>query len=182
LAECRLVRIRGATCSILNAWLIPCYAELPVFAAELVAFGGKLRLVFLDVQVPGLAASTVQRVRTQLAQHCRVPCPPTTEAPPDWATQASTGAYWFARAPQMPDAGVVVAAYVEYLTAYVELLPQLPPGPRSLAALAAYLCHHAEHSPGREFLQKWFGLDETDDFLRAFLLAVPHDNNINGEP
>ncbi len=175
LAECRAVHIAGPACDIVNVLIFPRDpGRVPVFAAELLAFGGRGRLVFLDLQIPGLLAAPraeVAAATANLATRYRLPRDP---APPAWAAESSTGGHLFARAaPEVPlSAAESVRAFAGYLAAWVEAVRRTELGPRrpaSLRALAAYKRDHMAHSPGQPFLAAKFGAAWTVRFLTEFL-------------
>lgn len=175
LAEARAVHITGPACDIVNLLIFPRDpGRVPVFAGELLAFGGRGRLLFVDLQVPGLSASgraEVAAVTAGLPTGYRLPRDP---APPAWATESSAGGFLFARAnPLVPlSAAEAVRAYADYLAAWVEVARRADGGPRrrdSLDALAAYKRDHMAHSPGQPFLAAKFGADWAARFLTEFL-------------
>ena len=174
-AECRAVHIAGPACDIVNVLIFPRDpGRVPVFTAELLAFGGRGRLVFLDLQIPGLSDAPragVAAATAALATRYRLPRDP---APPAWAAESSTGGHLFARAaPDAPlSAAESVRAFAGYLAAWADAAARAEAGPRqasSLRALAAYKIDHMAHSPGQPFLAAKFGAAWTARFLTEFL-------------
>lgn len=176
LADGRLVRIQGVSSEIVNTMIFPAAPEeVPVFAAELLVFGGCPRLVFIDLQVPGLATercaqvAALTRELTQRYAHL-----PGREQPPTWAIDYSTGGYFFARPDRRSATDELLELYAEYLQAWRDVAASARPqaGPAAFAAARAlreYKQRHLEHSPGRDFLAKVFGADWAYRFLHGFL-------------
>lgn len=179
LGECRIVRISGRNSEIVNTMLFPRRpARLPVFAAELLVFGGVPRLAFIDLQTPGLSPER----RAAVAELTRRPAAwfaglPRDEAPPDWAVKDSAGGYVFTRPGHVRHAEALVEAYRAYLGLWTKLAQSdavlSPPPPDAAAdeALARYKRNHVEHSPGTTYLERIFGGDWTRRFLNRFLYA-----------
>jgi hypothetical protein len=172
-AECRIVRILGAAAEIVNAMIFPAIpARLPVFAAELLAFGGRPRLTFLDLQAPGLEpgvrADVAAATRAASADFAGMPRDP---KPPGWAVAHSPGGYLFTRTDDPAHAPALGAAYRTYLDVWIDLAGRVADagGAGGADALAAYKREHVAHSPGKAFLGKVFGDDWTDRFLNQFL-------------
>ncbi|MBY0457288.1 MAG: hypothetical protein K2V38_08130, partial [Gemmataceae bacterium] len=160
-AECRIVRILGAAAEIVNAMIFPTDpAGLPVFASELLAFGGRPRLTFLDLQNPGLASALrgaiAERTRAISAAFPEVPRDPD---PPGWAVAYSPGGYLFTRTDDLGHTPALCEAFRAYLGAWTELARDAAPAatPAGRDALAEYKRDHVAHSPGRAFLGKVFG-------------------------
>jgi hypothetical protein len=175
-AECRIVRILGAASDIVNTMIFPHRPDrLPVFAAELLAFGGVPRLAFLDLQAPGLAAERAAKVGVvaRVARAGFSELSSDVDAPA-WAVAFSPGGFLFAR-PNRPDAGPqLVRAYNAYLAAWLALADRPATGaPEAGAAqeLRRYQREHITHSPGRAFLGKLFGEVWAERFLNDFLYA-----------
>lgn len=176
LAELRLVTILGQASEIHNAWLFPAQpAVLPVFASEILVFGRRPRLAFIDVQAPTLhpdllpqlvaALTTVQ----QRYQHCQC-----SEQPPAWATHGSTGAWLYARTDEPTMLPALLQAYRDYLAVWLNFA-QLHSKERDLLITPSddrymqYKRNHATHTPGRIFLAKVFGQVWTESFFEQFL-------------
>jgi hypothetical protein len=177
IAECRSVLIQGEATDIVNTWIYPHRPdELPTFAAELLAFGHRPRLAFVDLQVPGL--SPAGRSRTAAVTHPLAArfagwrCP---EEPPGWAVESSSGGHLFARPGDPAAFADLTRAFEEYLVAWSDLATTARAAgigdELSREALARFKRHHATASPGRPFLAKLFGQEWTDRFLDEFLYA-----------
>jgi hypothetical protein len=173
-AECRIVRILGAAAEIVNAMIFPADpGGLPVFAAELLAFGGRPRLTFLDLQAPGLAAdvrrAVAERTRAVSERFADLPRDP---EPPGWAVAYSPGGYLFTRTDNPAHAPALGEAFAAYLDVWADLAVDAAAGPAAgggRAALEEYKRDHVAHSPGRAFLGKVFGDEWTERFLNEFL-------------
>jgi hypothetical protein len=179
LAELRFVRILGSASEIVNTMIFPARPDLtPVFAAEILLFGGQPRLALIDVQTPGLRPDIADRLRRRLAQ-LRATWPPSPDAAiaPEWATEHSTGLYLFERPQARAATQRLIQAYDQYLRTWREfaeaaLLEEDPTKPAPDAAqfaLRDYKDHHLAHTPGKDFLNKVFGFEWTESFLNHFL-------------
>lgn len=179
LAECRIVRIEGPNAEIVNTMIFPDRPEaLPVFAAELLVFGGVPRLAFVDLQVPGLADrrrdDVAVRTRRLAVDFAHLPCDQTA---PDWAVHWSAGGYVFTRPNDTAFAEDLLLLYGRYLDLWVDLAAGACGGPgetrcadpAAVAELQHYKRSHVEHSPGTAFLTKLFGAEWTGRFLNGFL-------------
>lgn len=173
LAECRIVRITGPSVDIVNTMVFPLDPErLPVFAAELLVFGNRPQLVFVDLQVPGLNPDMRGRVSGVAATLARQYASLPTEPPPDWAVAFSTGGFVFTRCHDQECLPQLRELYFDYLRCWrdLALAGQIgSPGPLASAELARYKREHVAHSPGRPFLARMFGSAWTDAFLNDFL-------------
>lgn len=172
-ADCRIVRILGAAAEIVNAMIFPTDpARLPVFASELLAFGGRPRLTFLDLQTPGLAADlrplVAERTRAVSERFADLPRDP---EPPGWAVAHSPGGHLFTRTDDPEHAPALGEAFAAYLGAWADLAAEAVVAPDAcrLAALSEYKREHVAHSPGKVFLGKVFGDEWTERFLNEFL-------------
>lgn len=183
--DVRCVLIRGSKNTIINTWVFPYRPKIdPVFAAELIAFGGLPRLAFLDVQVPGMRLDRLGNVGTHVAKICReFPELRITETPPEWAVAATTGNYLFTREGTTELYAPIGQAYMRLLDCYLDLISDSDsdaPAPDdndiSLKLLGEYQVHHMEHSPGKVFLSKLFGESWTDSFMSQFLFSLPGGN------
>jgi hypothetical protein len=179
IGECRIVRIEGPNAEIVNTMIFPDRPEsLPVFAAELLVFGGVPRLAFVDLQVPGMAGGrrdeVAARTRGQAVGFAHLPCDQTA---PDWAVHWSTGGYVFTRPNDTAFAGDLLLLYGRYLDLWVDLAADAcgrsggdgRPDPAAAAELEHYKRSHVRHSPGTAFLTKLFGAEWTGRFLNGFL-------------
>jgi hypothetical protein len=195
-ADCRIVVITGTNAEIVNTMIFPARPEaMPVFAAELLVFGGVPRLAFVDLQVPGLAAGSRAalggRLKAVASGYAHLPCDQTA---PDWAVEYSTGGYVFTRPNDTAFRDDLLRLYREYLDIWAGLAgpassaaPAGPashggrdernlgndarPGAEAAAELERYKRQHVAHSPGKVFLEKMFGAGWTDRFLNGFLYS-----------
>jgi Ferredoxin-dependent bilin reductase len=184
LGQLRMVHIQGAKNAIINTWVFPNRpAKMPVFAAELIAVGNATKVAFVDIQVPVLskfAAEDVALLTTALStRFSSLPC---NETPPDWATNASQGNFTYARDVPNEQLSTVEDCYLSYLGTYLrafasdEAAAEVANSERdeeAIDALQEYQVHHMEHSPGNKFLDKLFGSEWTESFMKNFLFAKP---------
>jgi Ferredoxin-dependent bilin reductase len=184
LGQLRMVHIQGAKNAIINTWIFPNRpTQMPVFAAELIAVGNATKVAFVDIQVPVLSkfvADDVAFLTTALsARFSSLTC---NETPPDWATHASQGNFTYARDVPNEQLSTIEDCYLSYLGTYlrafasVEGAAEVAKSERDEAtidALQEYQVHHMEHSPGNKFLNKLFGSEWTESFMKNFLFAKP---------
>ena len=184
IAQLRMVHIRGAKNEIINTWIFPLRPQLtPVFAAELIAVSGIVRVAFVDIQTPAACEATTDEVRLLTAllapRFAILPC---DEIAPEWAIHASTGHFTYARnvpERQMPVVQKCYMAYMEtYLNAFgsnnsIHSTAENPTTDAALNALHDYQVHHMQHSPGSNYLSKLFGADWTTSFMHSFLFVKP---------
>lgn len=176
----RMVKIDGAKSNIINTWIFPADARhLPVFAAELIGVGDTVRVAFVDVQLPVASAADV-RLTQQLAMLAsKYAHLPSDEAAPDWATDASSGHYTYARNVGDSQLHAIGACYLDYLDRYLDHVHSVKvrgnsaPIDTARETLHAYQLHHMQHSPGKKFLGNLFGIEWTDQFMLDFLFTLP---------
>lgn len=174
LADCRFVRIAGPKIDVVNAMFYPSFpAQTPIFAAEIISFGGRARIAFIDLQSTEDTAQSdsilqrLSRLRDQAAG--------LTTPAPEWATCHSSGAYYYHRGDGSKDLlKTLESIYFGYLSQWIGLLHErtaenTTPQRESLKRLNLYKEHHAEHTPGSQFLGNVFGRSWTEDFLANFL-------------
>lgn len=181
----RMVYIHGAKNQIINTWIFPNRPDhMPVFAAELIAVGAEVRVVFVDIQVPVVRTRSILDDVSLLtngiaARYLDLAC---NEAPPMWATESSQGHFTYARNVPVSQLCRVEECYQAYLDAYLNAFTNRITGTglsdrkrdeSVLDELHKYQHHHMESSPGNKFLSKLFGADWTDSFMREFLFAKP---------
>lgn len=173
-ADCRFVRIAGPKIDVVNAMFYPCFpTQSPIFAAEIISFGGRARIAFIDLQLPTATAqsdSTVQRLTRLRDQASGL----TTPAP-EWATCHSSGAYYYHRGDGSRDLhDTLQTIYFGYLAEWIRSLQEQStknavPQREALENLNLYKEHHVAHTPGSQFLGNVFGQSWTEDFLMNFL-------------
>lgn len=179
-AECRLVTIRGISATIFNCLIVPDEpGRTPILVADFLANHDELRLAFLDVQVPGIAATTRGLVAEAgyglLRRYAHLP----GDDPPEWAVAHSTGAYLCVRPAGPEQALQLLDAYRDYLGLWVELAAggepfDRMPMPQAAAALAAMFHEHLESAPNLPFLDRQFGSAWARRFCDQFLYRVPN--------
>ncbi len=183
IANLRMVHIQGPKNEIINTWVFPNIPnQAPVYAAELIAVAGSVKIAFVDIQVPiathSLALETEQVTSALAPRFAHLPC---DEAAPTWATDASPGHFTYARNLSREHTPAVEECYLAYLDAYLNIFiapdaawqPMDEASNAAIRVLSEYQWHHMEHSPGQYFLSKLFGADWTSDFMQRFLFAEP---------
>ncbi|MDF1664334.1 MAG: hypothetical protein P1V97_21390 [Planctomycetota bacterium] len=172
MSDCRFVRISGPKIDVVNAMFFPSFpSATPIFAAELISFGGKARIAFVDLQWPcGVGAQSkatknaLQEIRQQALVH--------NESAPEWATSYSSGAFYYHRGDgQLDLTDTFQSVYVSVLEVWKGLMKSISPAePNSGAeALDEYKRHHSAHTPGGQFLGNVFGEEWSHNFLNNFL-------------
>jgi hypothetical protein len=184
LGQLRMVHIQGAKNAIINTWIFPNHpTKMPVFAAELIAVGNATKVAFVDIQVPVLSQAVADDVASLTAAlSIRFTSLPCNETAPDWATNASQGNFTYARDVPNEQLSTVEDCYLSYLDTYLrafvsdEAAAEVAKSARNeeaIDALQEYQVHHMEHSPGNKFLDKLFGSEWTESFMKNFLFAKP---------
>lgn len=176
LGECRIVRIQGRSSLIINTLVFPRRPDrLPLFAAEVLIFGGVPRVAFIDLQIPGLAPAHLEQV-TRVARAVRLSAPllPSGGVAPEWAVKFSTGQAVFTRPNDVLHQDALVRVYGEFLESWRRLAEEAPPQAEAAPAAAdravqGWKTSHVDGAPGRDYLGRVFGADWAERFLREFL-------------
>lgn len=184
IATLRMVYIRGQKNEIINTWIFPVRPDfMPVYAAELISVASVTRVAFVDIQTPNLTESVTDEVKTLTAplaaRFAGLPC---DEAAPDWAIEASTGNFTYARGADSNWTSTIQQCYVDYLDTYIKAFVtsgdsvsvRRDQRDNAISAhLSEYQRHHMNSSPGKKFLGTLFGTEWTDSFLSEFLFSTP---------
>lgn len=167
LGDARATLIHSPRAEIFNAMVFPDDAEaLPVFAAEWVAFAGRVHVAVADLQ-PVVETRSADEARARAeAVLARFPTIEQSDDRPDWCRDYFTPGALFARGCQ--ENGVLLDAYAAYLREFLAMAGSVPIRGRRTggAAVDAYKLHHVENTPGLAYLSRFFGADWTHDFLR----------------
>jgi len=185
LLDVRCSSILGSTVEILNLLAFPRrpWAE-PIFASQLVLFGGRPWVVVADVEPAwGDDAERTTRLLAGLR-----PCAasvsdlPGAGEIPEWARGIFTPYAFFSRPDDPKLIGRVAEGYRTYWNAYEQLW--IRPAAESVddgdsaaireschMRLAEYKEHHIQHSPGLAYLGRVFGEEWTRSFLAKFMYA-----------
>ncbi|MGL4553826.1 MAG: hypothetical protein ACRC33_21905, partial [Gemmataceae bacterium] len=158
---------RGAAAGVFNCLIVPHDpSRAPLFVAEVLITGGKLRLAFLDVQVPGVSDPGPVRAAAAAvaARHADRFHP---DPAPDWATEFASGHQAYVR-PAGHEVLPMTEMYTDYLTLWNGLTPTALPAARS-ADLDTFKRRHRTESPVAGYLSRVFGDAWTVRFLDTFL-------------
>ena len=171
-AELRAVVIEGTSASIFNCLIFPEErTDLPVFVAELLVAGGSTKLLFVDLQTPGLSHDEARRVagltRPLDERHRRWR---SDEPAPGWALEFSGGHASYVR-PTAEEVPPVTDIYCEFLQCWVGLATGQgrPADEPRRDAVRRFKDHHVESSPVAGYLARVFGEGWTARFLTEFL-------------
>ncbi len=188
-ATARLVHIKGSKNEIVNVWIFPSLPELiPVFAAEIIGTNDSVKVAFIDLQIPAAGRELGQRCLEQL-QSIRdaIDSLQSPELPPNWAIDASPGAYLYGRDLESTKLSELRAAYTQYLRTYatmwfskkhLQTLVNAVISDQAIQILQDYQRHHRDHSPGKKYLSTLFGSDWTQRFMDEFLFNKPLGANV----
>ncbi|MCC5876752.1 MAG: hypothetical protein JJU11_11085 [Candidatus Sumerlaeia bacterium] len=173
--DVRSTYITSPRAEIFNLMVFPENLEhLPVFAAEIVLFNGKVRVGVIDLQP---VCNTIWRrhviSRRVMAHHSRFNTLPSGGPLPEWAvSHFSPGAIHTSdtNGETIPR---LLRAYYDYLHLFRKMAQTYPPLPNrySEQMLREYKAHHIKHSPGTVYLSRIFGEDWTRDFMRLKMYA-----------
>lgn len=170
-AEVRFTTIEGPGTEIFALMIFPDDASrTPVFASEFVVFGKAVRAAVVDLQPAGMESPW--RERSESALMLLGAANPDLLAPaemPEWCRDYFTRGAVFALRREMHELPRLEAV----LGAYLDLWSRLPAagGGTASGALHDYKTHHIVHTPGRPYLEKMFGLEWTEAFLRNAMYA-----------
>lgn len=166
-AECRCVYIRGQNSEVFNALVFPTDpTAAPVFVADFLLVGGQLRLAFLDLQGPGLAAG--QRTAVALATCALAAELPSDVSAPAWAVAHSLGGFCHARGAGI-DLTRLLTAYDDYLRLWLRFSGGRGAVDPDDDTLTLFKEEHRREAPAAPYLGRLFGTDWTERFLRDFL-------------
>lgn len=191
----RSVYITNGKIEIVNIFFFPlATVGFPVYAMEFVQVGPRPVVAVMDLSSVGLPEGAAGFASELLASaHREFPGLTNGDDPPAWYEECRSGADFFIR-PSGPAMFAELAACHTYLWTRVVngLATAQNLRPEEAGAhqeeLDAYMDHHRLNSPGLPLLNRTFGTDWTDRFLRQCLFAPDWefaDNNlqfIDSEP
>lgn len=177
IGDLRAVHLHGARAEIVNVFVFPPPERAaPTFALEFVRFGDRIVVAVIDLPwlIPGgTPAGWQARWRATWSDFPELL--PASDAPA-WFEDCRSGADLFTR-PTGPTAAhaldlAAATAWQGWIEA-VTAAEQLPPSGvlAHRTAQQGYRDHHRAHSPGRPFLDRTFGHDWSEAFLRDCLFA-----------
>lgn len=174
--EARCALISGPKAHIVNLMIFPWDADrVPVFASELICLGGRVHVAVIDHQFAEgtrrsdpLLGSVLAPLQSTWQGHF----PPGGELPP-WALHHFTPWCLFTRAASPESIPDLEAAFIDWLQTWLERWPEKARAvPEPDPAIAAYIQHHLENTPGRPFLSRVFGPDRAENYLGHFMYAA----------
>ncbi len=176
--ELRSVHIHGPRIEIINLFHFPAPDHaLPIYAMEFVVFGRRPVVGVIDAKAlnPHPHAAALWRDSLESA-HARFPQLNRADDPPPWYEECRSGLDFFTRPEHFGGLGDLVNCHSHVwslLSSGERDAPRLS-GAEAAAhaiALADYKDHHRVNSPGLPFLNRSFGPEWTDRFLRTALFA-----------
>lgn len=171
-AELRLTTIEGPGTEIFALMVFPDDpSRVPVFASEFVVFGKIVRAAVVDLQPAGMSSDSRGELDRALAPLAAAnPDLLASGELPDWCRDYFTRGAVFALRREMADLPRLETVLADYVDAWSRLCTHGGDSPPS-AALDAYKSHHVVHTPGRPYLEKMFGIEWTEAFLRNAMYA-----------
>ena len=171
-ATLRSTHIEGPNAAIFNTMIFPSDVDhCPVFASEIVSFGGKPQVAVIDLQPLGnarLRRDVEEKLATLADRYGELPG---SGEVPDWCEDYFTTHAIFSRPKSSEYDDVLLRAYADYLQVFVDYLKAAGscslPDPRT----REYKDHHVANNPGLKFLGRMFGEQWTLDFLNNAMYA-----------
>ena len=178
IGEFRGVSIVSPKVAIVAQFLFPePEQDLPVYAMEFVAIGGKPVVGMMDLKAM-LSASAAARDATSIltGAHRQFPDVKYAEDAPDWYRACCSGLDFFVRPNQLSDFLVLseIHRYIlEGLTASINSAKQIDRTDQAIhsTALRDYKYHHRINAPGIPLMHRTFGERWTADFMEGYLYA-----------
>lgn len=176
--DLRSVHIKGPKVEIINLFHFPDAEQaLPVYAIEFVVFGKRPIVGVIDLKMlVDFEDVPEQSAQILIEAHRRFPNLTPAEDPPEWYQECRSGHDFFTRPESLDLLDDLIACH-EYvwgrLCALAEAQKRLPEAwvESQRNAVQAYKDHHRINSPGLPFLNRQFGEEWTDRFLREGLFA-----------
>lgn len=176
--DLRTVHIKGPKVEIINLFHFPFPEQaLPVYAIEFVVFGKRPIVGVIDLKMlVDFEDLAEQSTEIMLAAHQRFPQLKPADDPPDWYEECRSGDDFFTRPESLDLLDDLIAChdYVwERLCTLANARKRLPEAwvEAQRSAVQDYKDHHRINSPGLPFLNRQFGEEWTDRFLREGLFA-----------
>lgn len=174
--ELRAVSISSPKIDIVTLFFYPePDRQLPVFAMEFVELGPRPIVGVIDLcsLLAGINSTTAHLLRTT-----RSAFPQLVQAddPPEWFQQCRSGDDFFIRPRDQQDLDELATAHLQVWQTLLTLAAQ-PRRLESAEALAHqqkiqdYKHHHRDHSPGLRLLNRSFGSEWTESYMRDHLFA-----------
>lgn len=175
----RYALIRGRQVEVFNLMVFPADPDgCPLFVAEVVHFGDKVRVVLIDHQAADpqcalqkTAGSLLDSVLREFSGFLT-----TGKDMPEWSMEhASTGCL-FAHPASPDETAVVEKAFAAYWNFWLDRWQDtVGIQVRNQQSVREYCCDHLKNYPGRPFLANIFGAEWTEQFLSKFLYAPLSD-------
>ena len=176
--DLRTVHIHGPKVEIINLFHFPAPDRaLPVYAIEFVVFGRRPVVGVIDVKPLSSDPWTRSLWReTMESAHASFPELGRADDPPDWYEECRSGLDFFTRPQHLDGVDQLLSChdYVWTRLAAAEVSAPFLRGSETAChdqAIAHYKNHHRCNSPGLPFLNRSFGPEWTDRFLRTALFA-----------
>ncbi|MEM7789852.1 MAG: hypothetical protein AAF546_00490 [Verrucomicrobiota bacterium] len=176
--DIRCVHISSPRIEIINFFFFPHPAiALPVYAMEFVVFGKKPIVAVIDLK--GLAADPQLKENcTQIMRLAHAHFPELTMAtdPPGWFSECRSGEDFFSRPQQLHTMLSAKQAHEFVCSCLYDIMPKAnlysgDDAVKHAEAIRFYKDHHRENSPGLPFLNRTFGEEWTEHFLKNYLFS-----------
>lgn len=174
--ELRSVHIFGPKIQIINMFFFPHYEkELPVYAMEMVLYGKKPIVAVMDlIGMPCTPKASEDAHRVLMKAHEKYPNLHNADDPPNWFTECRSGNDFFIRPKSTEEITNLLSVHNDIWKSLLSLLQgcsltnknDLFPFSREVQN---YKDHHRENSPGLKFLNRSFGEEWTNAFLKQHL-------------
>lgn len=174
--EARGAWVTAPRVEILNLMIYPRDASrVPVFASELIFFGGKPFVGVVDLQpAAGTSHPLIAEVVNVVGPAWQMLSPGLSPGGllPAWAHTHFTPVCIYTRPVSTEETPRLKAAFHTYLALWLAHFASREQGMVCGGeALEAYQAHHVTHTPGRLYLARTFGEAWTESYLREFMYA-----------
>lgn len=176
LGELRGVCIRSPKIDIITLFFFPAPRwQLPVFAMEFVVLGPRPIVGVIDActLLPGLGCSVPVTAALRRA-HARFPQLVQGDDPPGWYQECRSGEDFFVRPSDLDQLAQLGQAHLQVWSEVLELLADPQPLAPELIDhhqknIQGYKHHHRINSPGLKLMNRSFGPEWTERYMRGYL-------------
>lgn len=176
IARFRVARLKCPGLDCLSVLLLPQNPKVaPLFASQWVLTGTILRVLFIDVEWLIDNNSGWNATRQALAKHSKAwqAMSAPVELPP-WLTMSQGPQVLFGSV-KNPCWETLSAIYEDYFQFSLKFMKDAPKAKHPSPEIEEVMKSHGKHFPGRPVLNKLFGNDWTEEFLRDWHFGPNHD-------